>query len=651
MKVESGVLRAGWAAAVAGALAVRGWNALEGPLMYGYDAWGHVAYALFLDLYGALPWSDQGWSYFHPPLHYGIGWGLAQLGSSEALLRGLAVWGGVASLAVAALAASLTRVAAPKRPALALAAFCSVAFLPVHLYTSPMSGNELTAALFASAALATLVANERRGAPTLLGDALTGLAVALALLSKFSGALVLATAGIVLLASPRRAAAPPRLARLAVLGAVVLVIAGPWYARNLGEYGTPVRLSRADPLVAEVEGEQPPGERPWRDFFSLSPRLLADPDPGARHLIHSVWGSLYTHVWVDARGVWMDAAARSRDRIRRAGSAMALLGLLPTALALLGAVLAALDLCRGRRVVVYLPLLTCAGLSLASFVAFAVAVPTFAALKASYLLGTSLAWAAFLARGLEALAVRSRPLAGVASAFLVAAWLGAAAVASPGLVLPALPESALVGPVRLYFGEDDRARALYRKLLLGNRAEAAIWIENLSAVELVAGEPARARAVQGRRAQPTGEDAWSANQLGVSTALSGDREAARRLFDLALERGGGAVALANRGALRAASGDPAGAADDLREATALDPNLVPAWHALAWAEERAGQAAASEAARREATLRLRAAPRGHPYGLGAGLGQRANPRIGRRWLLWFDGDSLRASHAPARDGW
>ena len=102
-----------WCLAIATAVGVRAWNAFEGPLLWGYDAWGHVAYVLFLDLHRAVPFADQGWSYFHPPLHYAIGWPLAKLGSSEVLLRGLAVWGGAASLVVAWLAGWLSPPSAP----------------------------------------------------------------------------------------------------------------------------------------------------------------------------------------------------------------------------------------------------------------------------------------------------------------------------------------------------------------------------------------------------------------------------------------------------------------------------------------------------------------------------------------------------------
>ena len=83
-------LRAGWIAAFAVLAAVRLWNAFTGSLLRGYDDHGHVGYILYLDLYRSVPWADQGWSYFHPPLHYVFGWALAQPESPEALLHGLA---------------------------------------------------------------------------------------------------------------------------------------------------------------------------------------------------------------------------------------------------------------------------------------------------------------------------------------------------------------------------------------------------------------------------------------------------------------------------------------------------------------------------------------------------------------------------------
>jgi len=651
--VLGALLGLGWLISAGGALGLRVWNALAGAPLYGYDAWGHIAYVLFLDVYGALPWADQGWSYFHPPLHYLMGWALAQLGTSDALLRGLALLGSAESLAVAALAAWVTRLALPERRGLPLLAFTAVAFVPVDLYVSPMVGNEMTSALWTSLTLVALIANERRANPHLPGDALTGLAAGLALLAKFSGALALATALAVplLRGTGSRDAFRRGLVRALVVGVAAAVLAGPFYLRNLIEFGTPFRMSRADPLVADVERDQPPGERSWRDFVSLSPALFSDPDPRADHLLHSVWGTLYVTAWTDTRWIRDDVTPRTRDRVALAGRSLVALGSVPTALALLGAGAFLVDLRRGRRRGVARPLLVCCALTLASVVAFAIQVPTYAALKASYLLGLSVPFGVFVARATALLAERSRWLAVAAAAGVVLAAGVGALCERVGALFEAPVESWLMGPVEMHFGEHDRAIALYRDLMLRERVLAGPMSENIAAAEIAAGRPDRARAIYQRLEARGISNPWSANQLAVAEALLEDRAAALRWLDVSIEHGGGAVALANRGAVRLAAGDLAGAELDLGAALDADPHLAPAWRLFAQLNERAGRAAIAGAARERATSEAEGAPRGAAHGFGAPLGLSPAPRLSLRWLLGVRGDRLVLATPPyRRDG-
>jgi len=186
-------LAAAWVALVSAAVATRLAAALWAPILRGYDAIGHVSYVFFLDLYRAVPLADQGWSYFHPPLHYALGWLLAQPGRAEVFVRGLSLWGGLASLAVAALSARIVARGLPSYPGLTWLAFASVAFLPVQLYASPMPGNELTATLLGIAAISLHVANASQpGGGSLWRNAGTGGLVGLALLA--SGAVAWAAA-------------------------------------------------------------------------------------------------------------------------------------------------------------------------------------------------------------------------------------------------------------------------------------------------------------------------------------------------------------------------------------------------------------------------------------------------------------------------
>ncbi len=629
----SPALRAAWVALLGAALGVRLWNALAGPLMWGYDAWGHVAYVLFLDLYGGLPYADQGWSYYHPPLHYVLGWGLARLGSGELLVRGLALVGSAASLGTAALAAWTARAAAPARPGLALVAFGAVAFLPAQLVVSPMPGNELTQCLLSASAVALFVANERRPRPRLALDALTGLLAGLALLAKANALLALASIALAraaLCALEPRSRPSREAARLALIVGIALALAAPIALRNLRAFGTALPSNSDFALLQSVEGRQPPGSRTWRDYAVLPARLFADPDPRAPHLLHSVWGSLYLNAWADThRENDVAETPASRRREARVRSLMALLGLLPSALAAAGLVLALRDVVRGRRRAVYVPLLALSGVGVAAMLRFSWGMPTWAALKVSYLLVLSLPFAVFLCRSLEALRPRAR--AGVCAALTAVA---AAAIwsSAEGAALPRRADAPAMGAVHFTFGEYGAARRLYQRLA-GGAPGAVPWLENLAAVELADGNPALAAALYARAAALAGAaDAQRLSRRAVALALAGELDAARALLGSALEAGPVAELQANRGAIRAAAGD-ADAGSDLRAALEASPELTPAAYSLAQLP------GAPPALLERAVAAACRPPRGHPYGVGSG--EILEWGVGRRPLLWLDAGRVR----------
>jgi tetratricopeptide (TPR) repeat protein len=636
--------------AVALAVGVRLWNALGGPLMWGYDAWGHVAYVFFVDVYRAIPWADQGWSYFHPPLHYLLAWPLTLFDNGDALMRGLALLGSAASLATAALAAWVVRVAAPSRPGLSLLGFCAVAFLPVHLYVSPMPGHEMTACFFMSAAIAAIVANERRDRPTLRGDAFTGAWIGLSLLVKFTGLLPLGIAGAVIGLRPLFAGnLRDELGRVALRGLVVtgvaLAVAAPYYARNFSNYGGPFQKSADFPLVKTVEDDQPPGERSWRDYVTVSPRLFADPNPLAPHLIHSVWGTLYVSVWAD---VFREADSERALDVERGAhpswSLIALLGLLPTALAFLGAALAARDVAAGRRRGVYVPMLATFVLSLVAIALYSFDVPRWPAVKAAYVFTLSLPFAAFLARSVEAVLERGARAGAALIGALAAIAATAAAVNTIGLVLPRRADSPATGAVRYHFGEYDAARALYTRLIATTGYPVA-WLDNLAAVELADGHPDRARRLYARAVtleHAAGRDKpYRRGQLAVALAVDGERAEAIALLDALLATQALPELFANRGALRAAIGDLEGAQTDLRSALSTDASLVPAWLHLARVQGALSHEGDAREARASAARAACRAPRGFPHGVGSG--ELLEWGVGRRALLLWNDDTLRVA--------
>jgi tetratricopeptide (TPR) repeat protein len=575
-------------------------------------------------------------------------------------MRGLSLLSSAASLATAALAAWLARVVAPERPALALVAFAAVACLPVHYFMSPMPGNELTEALLTAATLAAFVAVERREPARLRGALVVGVLAGLALLSKFSGLLVLLVVLVCLLLRPLLRAGwhdePRRVAARGLLVALVaLALAAPYYARNIRAFGTPFQLSRDFPLVQQVERDQPPGVRSWRHYVRFPLEAFVDPNPLAPHLFRSVWASVYLNVWADLyRESDVERALEAERGTRRSTQLMASLGLLSTAVAFVGAGLALGDVRRGRRRAVYLPLLLQTALSLAAFAVFAWRVPLWSALKSSYLLGLSLPYALFTARSFEALAkagpCRDRPgcwqrawlplgVAGVA--------LAASVVATDGLVLPRRANSPAAGAVRFYFGEYGEARRDYERLA-ATSAYPVAWLDNLAAVELAAGRTGEARrlytrAVALERAAGRRNDERLA-QLAAATALDGDASGALALFDEVLTSQRLPEPLANRGVLRAAQGDLAGAEADLRAALGLAPEMVPAWLDLASVLASAGHEDEAREARARALRQACRAPRGYPHGLGTG--EPLEWGVGRRWLLlWEQGREAPALRA------
>jgi len=641
-----------WTAAVVPPLGVRLWNAAAGPLMWGYDAWGHVAYVLFLDLFRGLPWPDQGWSYFHPPLHYALGLLLAQARDAELLVRGLALWSSAASLGVAALAALLVRRAAQERPSstervapdpplLAPLAFAAVAYLPAHLLLCAMPGNELTLTLLASACLAVFVANETRERPGLGLDALSGGLAGLALLTKFSGLLPLLSVVVSLLLRAlleRRGLARAAL-RAVVITGVAFVLAAPYYQRNVRAYGEPFQLSRDYPLVARVEQKQRPGQRSLADYVRVPTGLFTNPEPQAPHMLHSVWGTVYANVWAD---VFRESDVERGFDAHPSAAWMVRLGLLPTALFLLGAWLAARDVLRGRRRAVYLPLLVQTGCVLAAFAVFAWRVPIWSALKSSYLLALSLPFGVFLARAVERCTT-----AGAATRAVVFAWLAVTALASAmfaveGLVLGRRNDAPATAAVRFYFADYEGAGRVYARLASGAR-NAAPWLDGLAAIALAEGRPAQAQELYARALAGTPPRRWNRNyrrgQLAVAQALAGDREAAAREIDETLALRDLPELHANRGVLYLAAGELAPGERALRRAVTANPELVPAWLNLATLLDRAGREDEAREARAEAARQACRAPRRYPHGLGTG--EVLEWGVGRRALLLLEGDALR----------
>jgi len=379
---------AGIALAVFGC-AIRISNAFRYPTGLGFDAKFNWEYIEQLLGSWTLPAPDAAWATGHPPLFYYLGAALGRaLGhpGMENTVLAIRLLSTGFGLAAVALAVGLVRRVDPRNPRRAFVAGGLLLFLPVHIYMSAMLSEEILAASLTSVAvIGTALAATRPG--TIRGELTRasgiGLAAGLALLTKLSGALaVVAVAGTYALDGWRRREPLRALGRIGVALGVAALVGGWYYARNRVEYGYfyPQNLS-----THQVMFSMPPGERNIGDYLRVPLATWTDPQLLAPGLVRSVWGSTYVTVWFDGHRFFLPKESAA---VRRTGTAILLLALLPTTAFVIG-------LGRGLRRALRsagtpdTPLLLLTGLTLGGYILFTWRNPWFASVKGSYLLGLS----------------------------------------------------------------------------------------------------------------------------------------------------------------------------------------------------------------------------------------------------------------------
>ncbi|TDJ09298.1 MAG: phospholipid carrier-dependent glycosyltransferase [Deltaproteobacteria bacterium] len=379
---------AGVALGVVG-VALRVNNAFRYPTNWGFDAKFNWEYIERLLNSWALPAPDATWATGHPPLFYYLGAALGRalghpgMESTVLAIRLLSTGFGLASVALAVL---LVRRVDPGNPRRALLAGGLLLFLPVHIYMSAMLSEEILASSLTSfAVIGAALAATRPG--TVWGELARafgiGLAAGLALLTKLSGALVvIAVAGAYAVDGWRRREPLRALGRIAATLGIAAFVGGWYYAYNRVEYGY---FYPQDLSTHRVMFTMPPGERNIVDYLRVPLATWTDPQLLEPGLVRSVWGSTYVTVWFDGHRFFLPKESAA---VRRIGTAILLLALLPTTAFVIG-------LGRGLRRALRsvgtpdTPLLLLTGLTLGGYILFTWRNPWFASVKGSYLLGIS----------------------------------------------------------------------------------------------------------------------------------------------------------------------------------------------------------------------------------------------------------------------
>ncbi len=415
-----------WALLLVAALQ-RAWNAFRVPPLAGYDEPGHAAYIFTLVLEGRLPHPLEGWSTFHPPLYYLLSsllWkALAPLGP-HVIVAGLRGIGSLAGLAAGYVTFRLARRLGAGTAAAWIAA-ALVLFVPCAQMAGTMIGNEAFAAGLAALALPAILAlqiDPRDARSAVTAGVFTGLALA----SKYTGVFVAVACVVPFL---RRGLDRRGLRSLVVAVGLIMLLAGPFYARNLALTGSLFPMTRSLPVVLKAERAWSFGPHRVIDYLTFPPGALLR--PSLFHVPHaaasnrnrnpamaSVWGTAYASIWYDAFGCRIPLYYHHDGVLT--GPLLALLGLVPTSLAIVGFLGASVRMVRTLGRSPDAPLVVMSLVAIGLFIVFTWNAPTLSAVKGSYLLPLAPAAGVFFARAVERLRVRRTLLALSAGAALAA---------------------------------------------------------------------------------------------------------------------------------------------------------------------------------------------------------------------------------------
>ena len=380
------------AALALAAVAIRVHNALHYPADWGFDASFNWRYIYRLTQDWALPPPEAGWSTSDPPLFYY---------ASAAVMRGLAALGARDAAVYAAPAAlgarrarhrgARGRARAPgraRRPA-ARRAGGPAAALPAGASAHERDGERGDAG--GAAHLVRRVRARRPRAGRAAGappGRRGGLASGLALLTKLSGAIAVATA-VLTIRSGRSESRPPRARGPARRRGPDRRAAG----RRLVPGAEPARDRLAPSRSACPRtwacSRCRPDERALADYLRVPLATFRDPQLLNPDLLRSVWGSTYVTVWFDGHRYFLPREGRAVSAL---GGVTLLLALLPTAAFAAGLARGAGRLRRGQGAA-DLPLLLLTALTLAGYAFYTWRNPWFAVVKGTSLLGLSLPFA------------------------------------------------------------------------------------------------------------------------------------------------------------------------------------------------------------------------------------------------------------------
>lgn len=390
-------------------------NAIRYPSLNGYDSFGHLTYIFYLLKTGEIPHAHQGWSFFHPPLYYALAaalWTPLQQVDPKQVLKVLNVVFSFAGLVPAWISYAVARRLFPHNGLARVMAPIFVLFLPVGLYSTPMLGNEGLNTILCALALYCLLRMLEQ--PHWRRALLLGTVLGLALLTKATAVALAATVVVVGSAwTVHTRRWREGAVNLSVALATAALLCGWYYAGNLVRYGTPFAMSRSYRVVQHVENAFEKAARGPGAYLCFDPRIVTEVLYRNQPLIDCVWSGVYGGAWFEVGGRSFMPDVQDHPWVRLVAQMVLVLGAVPTAVAALGLLAAVRRSSRRRWNDALVVLLTTFVVVTAMFIVYTHHVPTFSAVKTSYLLPAIVPWSIWFALGIDVLSRWRRVLLAV----------------------------------------------------------------------------------------------------------------------------------------------------------------------------------------------------------------------------------------------
>lgn len=362
-----------------------------------FDWGGHVEYIKYVASKWRTPVATEGWEMFQPPLYYFLSAFIYRIFGGEAAepnsLKAVQFFGTFSGIATAFFALCILRRLFPQNRAIQAMGLSLVGLMPMCLYMNPLISNEVFAGTMISLSIALLVRYGFTEQILLKHYLIMAGAIGLALLSKYTAIFIFITAtivfGIRMLDKLHR---KQELRSFLIFLAVVFVICGWLYARNLVMFGDPF-IGNWDE-ESTYHYEQAPGYRTLGFYSRFGSVFFHIPE---RSRWASFWDGQYGSLWGDSHGNFLKI---DDDRANKLGMIIIYLALLPTVAILLGFFQSLKKLFRSWRSEPDLALVMVSVLTITSLVSFTMEVPFYSTIKAFFFLSLLPAIAVFGGKGL-----------------------------------------------------------------------------------------------------------------------------------------------------------------------------------------------------------------------------------------------------------